>query len=83
MRAGFSGIAAEGAVAAVVTAEIGQRQKNLSRIGDDAGSEVFFRGACRREQSWEVVVAAVDQAQGQVARDGRTRPEIGEFCCAR
>ena len=71
MRAGISGIAAEGAVAAVVAAEIGQRQKDLPRIGDDTGLEVFSCGAGGGQQRGQIVVTAADQAQRQVARDGR------------
>jgi hypothetical protein len=83
VRAGFSGIAAEGAVAAVVAAKIGQRQENLPRVGDDAGLEVFFGGASGPEQRGKIVVATADQAQGQFARDGRSGPQIVQFRRAR
>ena len=44
MRTGISGVAAEGAVSAKVAAKIGQRQKNLARVGDRPGFETFFGG---------------------------------------
>ena len=44
MRAGLAGVFAEGAVAAVVAAEIGERDENFSRVGDDAGLELVFCG---------------------------------------
>ncbi len=79
MRGRFLGVAAEGAVTAVVAAKIGQRQKNLPRVGDDAGLEVFFCGAGGGEQRGEIVVIAANQVQGKVARDGRTGLQISEF----
>ena len=39
MCAWLPGIAAEGAVAAVIAAKIGEREKHFARIGDDAGLE--------------------------------------------
>ena len=39
VRAGVAGVAAEGAVSAIVAAEIGQWQKNFARVGDDARLE--------------------------------------------
>ena len=64
MRAGFSGIAAESAIAAVVAAEVGQWEENLARVGDDAGLEVISCGAGGGEKRGQIVVTAVDQAQG-------------------
>jgi len=43
--AGVGGIAAEGAVSAVVAAKIGQGEENFAGVGDDAGFESFFGGA--------------------------------------
>ena len=79
MRSGFSGIAAESAVTAVVAAEIRQRQENLPRVGDDTGFEVFFCGARRPDQRWKISVTAAYQPQGQFARDGRTGAQIVQF----
>ena len=70
MRAGFSGVAAEGAVAAIVAAKIGQWKENLSRISDDARLEVFFGGEGGGQQRGKIVVATANQAQSQVARSG-------------
>ena len=78
MRAGLSGIAAEGAVSTVVAAEIGERQKNLTRIGDCASLKGLLRGTRRIEQRRQFIVNADYQSQGQVARDGgagRARPQ--------
>ena len=76
MRAGISGIAAEGAVAAVIAAKIRQRQEDFSRIGDDAGLEVFFCGAGRGEQRGKIVVTAADQPAGPGRGDGRSRAVV-------
>src|SRR6185437_2042287 len=42
VRARLSGVAAEGAISAVVAAKVGKRNKNLARISNDAGLECFF-----------------------------------------
>ena len=47
----FPRVAAEGAVAAVVTAEVGEREEDLARIGDDAGLKALFEGRGGRKQS--------------------------------
>ena len=83
MRPGLSRVASENAVAAVVTAKIGQRQEDLPRIGDDAGFEIISRGACGGEQRRQIVVTAADQAQRGYARDGSPRangPERRDAC---
>ena len=69
MSAGIAGIAAEGAVSAVVAAEIGQRQKNFARIGDDAGLEALFGGAGGGEEFGKIVVGALNQVERGLARD--------------
>ena len=78
MCAGVAGIAAEGAVSAVVAAEIGQRQKDFARVGDDAGLEAFFGGAGGGEEFGKIVVGAADQAQRGFARDGDAGAHLGE-----
>src|SRR6266700_5918645 len=56
--AGIAGIAAEGAVSAVVAAEIGQGQEDLAGIGDGAGLEALFGGAGGGQEFGEIVVWA-------------------------
>src|ERR1700722_616426 len=63
VRAGVSGIAAEGAVSAVIAAEIGQREEDLTRVSDDAGFEAFFGGASGGEKFGKLAVGAADEAQ--------------------
>jgi hypothetical protein len=75
MRAWVGGIAAEGTVAAVIAAEISQRQEDFARVGDCAGLEVFFCRSGRREQCGQVVLVATDQPQGQAARDWCSRSQ--------
>ena len=65
VRAGVAGIAAEGAVSAIVAAEVGQRQENFARIGDDAGLEAFFGGAGGGEEFRKIVVGAANQTQSE------------------
>ena len=60
MGAGLAGIAAEGAVSAIVTAKIGQGQEDLARVSDHAGLEALFGCAGGGEEFGEVVVMAAD-----------------------
>ncbi len=78
VRAGIAGIAAEGAVSAVVAAEIGQRQEDFSRVGDDAGLEALFGGAGGGEKFGKIVVGAANEVQGGLARDGDAGADLGE-----
>ena len=68
MRARLSGIAAEGAVAAVVAAEIGQGEEYLSRISNGAGLETFFGRSGRGEQNREILVRCAEQVTRRLAR---------------
>src|ERR1700751_2289035 len=56
--AGIARIAAEGAVAAIVAAEVSQREKDFAGIGDRARLESFLRRAGKRKKFWQIVVAA-------------------------
>ena len=56
VRAGLAGIAAEGAVAAVVAAKICQRKKDLARIGDDSGLESRAGRSRRSKQGGELFI---------------------------
>ena len=58
---GVAGIAAIGAVSAVVAAEVGERDENLARVGDDAGTELLFQRARSGEQFGQKVVIAGQQ----------------------
>ena len=78
MRAGVAGIAAEGAVSAVVAAEIGQRQEDLARVGDDAGPEALFGGVGGGEKFGKIVVGAANELQSSLARDGDAGAHLGE-----
>src|SRR5579863_8159461 len=60
VRPRISRIAAEGAVSAVVTAEIGQRQEDLTRVSNDAGFEAFLGGTRGGEKLGKVVVRTAD-----------------------
>ena len=64
MCAGLAGIAAEGAVATVVAAEVSQRQEDLFRISDDSGLESLpgFTGGCQERR--KLVVTGTDQPAG-------------------
>ena len=82
MRAWLAGIATEDAVAAVVSAKIGQRQEHFPRVGDEAGFEVIPGFPGGGQQRGEILVMATDQAQSLVARDGRARAKVTQFCRA-
>src|SRR5580698_6990218 len=63
VRAWIGGVAAEGAISAVVAAEIGKREKYLARIGDHAGFEALFGGAGRGQKQRKIVIRAVDECE--------------------
>ncbi len=66
VRAGLSWIAAKGAVAAIVPAQVRQRQKHFSRISDDARLEPFFGGPRRFEQLRKFMIAATHPRGGRI-----------------
>ncbi len=78
MCAGVAGISAESAVSAIVAAEIGQRQEDFARVGDDAGLEAFFGRARGGEEFGKIVVGAADEVQGGLARDGDAGAHLGQ-----
>src|SRR5437667_11856740 len=47
VRARFSGIAAESAIATVIPAKVGEREENLARIGNHSRLELFLYQARR------------------------------------
>src|SRR5712675_356284 len=76
VRAGFAGIAAKGAVAAVVATKIGQRQENFARVGDDAGLEALFGGTGGSKKFGQVIVMAADQAQCGIACNRKSGAQL-------
>jgi hypothetical protein len=76
--AGIGGITAEGAVSAVVPAEIREREENLARVGDDAGLESFFGGAGGGQEFGQIGVGAGDELKSGGTGDGDARADIGE-----
>ena len=76
VRAGFAGIAAEDAVAAIVAAQVGQRDEDFARIGDDAGLEALLEFQGGGEESGEFVVRATQELAGALARE---RQPVAQF----
>ena len=71
MSAGVARVAAESAIAAIVTAKIRQRDKNFARVSDYTGLEAFLRGFGGGEQTGENIVAATDKSARTFARKGQ------------
>src|SRR5580658_11162802 len=87
MRAWIGGVAAEGAISAVVAAEIGKREKYLARIGDHAGFEALFGGAGRGQKQRKIVIRAMDECERGFAGDrlagARSRKHFSARCARR
>ena len=81
MRAGVAGIAAEGAVSAIVAAKVGERQKHLARICDNPGLEALLRGASGGEEFGKIFVGAANQLDGGFARDRFAGAGVGVGQC--
>ena len=79
--AGIAGIAAEGAVSAIVAAEVGQRKEYFARVSDDAGLEALLGGAGGGEKFGKIVVGAADQAQGGFPGDRYSGTQRGQCLC--
>ncbi len=62
MRARITGIAAEGAISTVVTAEVGQRDEHLTRVGDHGWLEALFGRTGGGQKIWQVIIWAPNQA---------------------
>src|SRR5271166_6495765 len=69
MSAGLSGVAAVGAVAAVIATEVGQGQKNLTRVGNDSRAILLLEEAGGREQFRKHFRTALQQPERRAARD--------------
>jgi len=78
VRAGFAGIAPEGAIAAVVATEIGKGKENFARVGNDARLEALFGDAGGSKKFGEIVVVAADQAQRGIARNRKSGAKLCE-----
>ncbi len=67
MRARLTGIAAVGTVAAIIAAQIRQRDENFSRIGNDAGTILLLQSASGGQQFGESFAFAAQQLHSNVA----------------
>jgi len=65
----LAGVAAKGAISAIIAAQVGQRNENLARIGDDFGLEALFGGAGGGREFGQIVVGAADQLECSLAGD--------------
>src|ERR1700721_331846 len=74
MCAWFAGIAAEGAISAVVPAEIGQRKKYLARVCNDAGIEALFDGTGGDKKFGKLVFGTANEVQRRSAEKGNPGP---------
>jgi hypothetical protein len=84
MRARVSRVFSEHAIAAVVSAQIGQGQKNFARVGDDTRLEPFLGRTRVCQQLWKEFVGAAEQLTGgfagkrfSVARCGKRLNQSG------
>ena len=69
VRAGFAGIAAESAVAAIVAAQVRQGDEDFARIGNDAGLEPLLEFQGGGEKCREFIVRAAQQQASSLARE--------------
>ena len=83
--AGLAGIAAEGAIAAVVATEVGERNKNLARIGNDAGLKRCLASMAADKQRGKIVVRTADQLASIFSRKRHSgsavRLHTNSRCC--
>ena len=82
VRARVAGIAAVGAVSAIIAAEVGQRDKHLARVGDDAGTILLLEGARSRQQIRQKVVVAAQELAGNVGREWLPVAHLAEMVCS-
>ena len=69
-------IAAEGAIATVIATEIGERNKNLARIGHDPRLEALPSFHCGRKQRRKRLVGTVDQLASGLSRKGNSGAQL-------
>ena len=72
MGARIAGIAPEGAVAAIVAAQVGQRQEDLAGVGHHGGLEALFCGARRAQEPGKIFIGAADPLARSLARQRKT-----------
>ena len=78
----LAGIATKYAVAAIVTAKIGQRDENFARISNDARLKTLFGGAGGGEKVGQFSVTAAHQADRNIARPGNFGLPFRQFSVA-
>ncbi len=71
MRARFARVTPKRAVSTIVAAKVGQRQKHLARISNDAGLKPVASRLRRREQRGQHIIAGAQEHACQFARDRR------------
>ena len=76
MRARIGGIAAESAVAAVIAAQVGERQKDFARIRDRVWTEALFCRTGRTQQLRQFFISRAHEPAGQLALD---RHPVAQF----
>ena len=81
VRTRLAGIAAVGAVSAIIAAEVGQRDKHFARVGDDAGTILLLEGARSRKQFRQKVVVAAQELAGDVGREWLPIAHLAQMGC--
>src|SRR5579871_1065124 len=69
MCTGLAGVAAEGAVSAIIAAEVRERDKDFTGIRDGAGPEALSGLASRGQQVRKLFLRAANQASSRLARN--------------
>src|SRR5208283_5961253 len=77
------GIAAVGAVSAIVAAEVGKRDEDFARIRDDAWAELLFQCARDGEQFGEELVIAGQELNGDFRREWMAVEQMSSQICGR
>src|ERR1700720_285070 len=67
VRPGFAWVAAEDAVAAIITAQVRQRDEAFARIGENAGLEALLELQGCGEKIWEFIVRATQELASSLA----------------
>ena len=79
MRAGLARIATVSAVSAVIAAKISERKKYLARVGDHAGTELFFQGASGIQQFRQNIRAATQKLTRNIRRESPTTNRLANM----
>ena len=67
VRPGFAGVAPEDAVAAIITAQVRQRDEDFARISDDAGLEALLELQGCGKKIWQFIVRAMQELASPLA----------------